>query len=950
MMKNSKYYFSLLALLMVLTPLSVRGFQELRTDPSVKIGTLDNGLTYYLRENKQPENRVEFRLVIKAGSILEDEDQQGLAHFTEHMLFNGTKNFQKNELIDFLQKMGLEFGGDLNAYTSFDETVYILPIPTDNPENLDKALTVLSDWAHQATFDDEEIDKERGVVMEEWRLRLGANERMRQQVWPITLAGSRYAERLPIGKPEVLENFKYEAAKRFYKDWYRPDLMALVAVGDFDVPEMEAKIKKLFGKIKGPKKPKERIYYSRTDFEGTRIAVASDEEATGNTISVEFIKKGLTKTENTLSAFRTTVMRGLFSNMMSQRFNELVQAENPPFQFGFSGYGRTLGQDKSAYTIYVNVKDDQFKEGLKAAVSANERVRRYGFTQGELERTIALYRNSYERGVKEADKDQSGRVVGAYVNHFLNGGSLLNAQQRLDNLNKVVPTIKLEEINELIKSWITEDNRTIEINAKEENADMIPTENELIAILDNAKDDNSIQPYAEETLATTLLSQLPKAGSIVSESTNAVTGITEMMLSNGAKLYLKPTDFKNDEIRLNAFSFGGGSLYDPSDIMSVQMAGQVMSQMGVGEFNAIDLNKFMTGKTASVNAGIGLYDESVSGFSSIKDLETFMQLLHLKFTTVRKDEAAFNSWLGRTKNLYANVTSSPDFQFQIEMQKIMMGEDNPWITFPTPEAFETIDLDRILKIYEERFADASNFKFVFVGNIDMDTFKPLVEKYIASLPATASNESYKNLSLNIKAGKITENVYVGVDEKSQVSITLSGDYEYDMNTNGLMSAVAGILTNKMIETLREKMGGVYGAGANASLTGYPDPTFTFSISFPCKPENVEALTQAALKELEKIKNGEFTDEDLQKIITARKQNFDESIKQNAYWSNAMGTYLKNGDDFEDILKGNERADAITKEAVVAAANKYLTKENIITITRLPESYKKADLNQEIKKN
>ncbi len=937
-------------MILLLSPTSVLGFQELPLDPTVKIGTLDNGFTYYLKENPLPEKRVEFRLAIKAGSILEDDDQQGLAHFTEHMLFNGTKNFQKNDLIDFLQKMGLEFGGDLNAYTSFDETVYILPIPTDDPTNLDKALTVLSDWAHQATFDNEEIDKERGVVMEEWRLRLGASERMRQQVWPITLAGSRYAERLPIGKPEVLENFEYDAAKRFYRDWYRPDLMALVAVGDFDAAEMEEKVKNLFGKIKGPKNPKERVYYSRPDFEGTRIAVASDEEATGNTISVEFIQKGTTKTENTLASFRKGVMRGLFSNMINQRMNELVQSENPPFQFSFSGYGGTLGHEKSAYSIYVSVKDDQFKEGLKAAVSANERVRRYGFTQGELERTIALYRNSYERGVKEADKAESWRMVGTYVNHFLNGGSLLNAQQRLDNLNAVIPTIKLEEINALIKGWITNDNRTIEINAKAEDADKIPTEDELLAILDNAKDDNSIQPYAEEKLASSLLTELPKAGSVVSESTNEVTGITEMVLSNGVELYLKPTDFKNDEIRLNAFSFGGGSLYDASEIMTIQMAGQVVSQMGIGEFNAIDLNKFMTGKTASVNASIGLYDESVSGFSSIKDLETFMQMLHLKFTTARKDEKAFSSWLGRTKNLYANVTSSPDFKFSVQMQKIMYGADNPWLAVPSPELLDEIKLDRILTIYKERFADASNFKFVFVGNIEMDKFKPLVEKYIASLPASGSNETYKDINLSPRKGKISENVYVGVDDKSQVNIILSGDYEYDLESNGLMNAIAGILSNKMIETLREEMGGVYGAGANASISGYPDPQFSFSISFPCKPENVEALTQAALNELEKIKNGDFSDEDLQKIITARKQNFEESIKQNGFWSNAMGSYLKNGDEFEEILKGNERADAITKEAIVAAANKYLTKENIITVTKLPESYKKGDLNQEIKKN
>lgn len=948
-MKNQKQYLGIIIFLLLLTSQPVFSFQELPTDPTVKIGKLKNGLTYYLKENKRPENRVEFRLAIKAGSILEDDDQQGLAHFTEHMLFNGTKNFEKNELIDFLQKMGLEFGGDLNAYTGFDETVYILPIPTDNPGNIDKALTVLSDWAHQATFNNEEIDKERGVVLEEWRTGLGAGERMRAQIWPVTLAGSRYAERLPIGKPEIIKNFKYEATKRFYKDWYRPDLMGIIAVGDFDVAEMEKMIEKNFGVIKGPKRTRERKYYSRPDFEGTKIAVASDEEATGNTISVEFITPGKSETKNDLDAFRTGVMRGLYGRMMGQRLNELVQSEKPPFQFSFSNYGSTLGKDKLAYSIYVSIKDGKFEQGLKAAVSANERVRRYGFTKGELERAMASYRNGFERSLKEADKLESGRIVNQYVNHFLNGGNLLNASQRLQYLNEVLPTIKLEEINELVKGWIRDDNRTIEINAKASDADKIPTEAILIDILDNAKNDQSIEPYTEEKLATNLMTSMPKAGKVLSESTNEKTGIIKLVLSNGVNVFIKPTDFKNDEVRLTAFSFGGASLYTPDEVITIQNIDQVVAQMGIGEFNLADLNKFMTGKTASISTGVGVYEETVSGFSSVKDLETFMQLLHLKFTTVRRDEKAFKSWLTRTKNLYANVTSSPDFQFQSEMMKIMFG-GSPWLTFPTQENLDKIDFDRAIEVHKERFADANDFQFVFVGNVDMKTFKPLLEQYVASLPVKDTNESYKDIGLKLREGQIDENVYVGVDDKSQVRITISGDYDYNLENNGIMNAIAKLLRNKMNETLREEMGGVYGGGANVSQTGYPNPQFVFSINFPCKPENVDALTEAALNELEKIKSGDFSDEDLQKIITARKQNFDESIKQNGYWASMISSYLKNGDDLEGILKENERADAITKQAIIKAANQYLTNKNMIKVVKLPKDYKESELKQEIKKN
>ena len=827
------------ALLFLVLPLATFAFQQLPQDPSVKIGKLDNGFTYYLRQNAKPENRIEFRLAINAGSILEDDDQQGLAHFTEHMLFNGTKNFEKNELISFLQNMGLEFGGDLNAYTSFDETVYFLPIPTEDKENVDKALTVLSDWAHNATFDNTEIDKERGVVMEEWRLGRGAAQRMREETWPVVLQGSRYAERLPIGKESVLQNFKYDAAKRFYRDWYRPDLMAIIAVGDFDPAEMETKIKSYFGSIENPKQPKERKYYDLPPFKGTRIAVATDDEATGSSIAVGFITPGTDKPENVLNDFRNGLLNGLYGQMINQRLREKVQSENPPYLFSFSGYGASLGKYKKEYSIVVNVKDGMFKEGLKAAMVENERVRRYGFTDGELERVKALYLNAYERRAKEADKAQSGSLVNIYVQHFLNGGTLLSEQQELDLMNQLVPTIKVEEINELVKGWITEDNQTIMITAKTDEEPNIPSESELKSIITDVRTDQSIEPYAEEKLATALMTSAPKAGKVVSENLNQTTGITKLTLSNGVTVYVKPTDFKNDEVRMSAYSEGGASLYSADEYMNITNADQVVSQLGLGEFSQVDLGKFMTGKTAAVGASIGQYEESMSGFSSIKDLETFFQMVHLKFTTVRSDEQAFKSWVTRMKTLYANVGSSPDIKYQLEAQKIMFG-DNPWARgLPTAEDMDQLSLDRVMQIYKERFANAGDFNFVFVGNIDLKTFKPLLERYIASLPSTGKKETIKDLNLNPVPGEISQNVYAGVDDKSVVTITLSGDYDYSLENNGLMSTAASILTNKMIETLREELGGVYGVSAQASTSRQPSERFVFTISFPCKPENAE---------------------------------------------------------------------------------------------------------------
>lgn len=924
--------------------------QQLPVTPNVKIGKLDNGMTYYLHSNPKPEDRIEFRLAFNAGSILEDADQLGLAHFTEHMLFNGTENFEKNEIVDFLQNMGLEFGGDLNAYTSFDETVYILPIPVDKEGNLDKAMQVLSDWSHRATMDGEEIDKERGVVLEEWRLRRGASDRMRNATWPVIFRGSRYAERLPIGDPEIIQNFEHDVIRRYYKDWYRPDLTAFIAVGDFDTDEMEAKVKEYFGDWKMPANPRERTYTEWADFTETRVAVATDEEATGNTISLNFVTPGTSKPENTVESFRKAIIRGLFSRMINQRLDEKRQEANSPFLFSYSGYGGSLARFKNEYTVYASVKGNEFEKAMRVALTENERVRRHGFTAGELERAKASYMNSYERSAREADKRESRRIVNAYVSNYLRGGSMMSPQQRLDLANDIIPSIKVEEINTLIKDWMNPAHgKYITINGKEEDKGAIPSEESLLAMLDEVKSDPSITPYVEEEIAASLLAAAPKKGSITSEETNDKTGITHMTLSNGANVYVKSTTFKNDEIRMTAFSEGGTSLYSDEDYWNASYASQIVGASGHGEMNAVEMRKFMTGKTASVATYIGASEEGASGFASLKDIETFFQLVYKKFTEIRKDEEAFESWRSRTKTQFANFTKSPDIMFQIEAAKIMSDNHPRGVGFPAEEDFDGMNLDRSLEIYQERFADVSDFNFVFVGNIDMATFKPMLETYIASLPSLNRNEKAVDFKIRPPKGQVDKNLYLGVDEKSQVMIMMSGDYEYNMQDNATMAAAASILTNKMIETLREEMGGVYGVGARASLNKDPWESYRFNISFPCKPDNVDALVEAAMAELEKVKAGDFTDEDLQKVITARTNNFDEQIKQNGYWERAISSYLKNENDLEKILEANERSKAITKEAIVELTNKYLTKENIIKIVKLPAD-KEKDLNQEIKKN
>ncbi len=935
-MKSFK--LSLTALLLLFATIPTALAQELPVTPNVKIGELDNGFTYYLHANSKPEDRIEFRLAVNAGSILEDEDQLGLAHFTEHMLFNGTENFEKNEIIDFLQNMGLEFGGDLNAYTSFDETVYILPIPTDKEENLDKALRVLSDWSNKATMDHEEIDKERGVVLEEWRIRRGAADRMRNITWPIVFQGSRYAERLPIGTENSINNFTYDALKRFYKDWYRPDLMALVAVGDFDVDEMESKIKEYFSDWEMPDNPRERVYTEWSDFTGARVAVATDEEATGNTISLNFVTPGIQQPENTQEFLREFFVRNLFSSMINQRLSERLQEANPPYLFSFSGYGESLPRFKNEYTIYVSVKEGMFEEGFKAALEENERVRRYGFTEAEIERAKTDLLNAYERNAREADKRESRFIVNSYVSHYLRGSTIMSPQQLFDLSSQMIPAINVEEVNELIKDWMNDEyGKYITINGKEANRADIPSEETLITMLEEIKTDESIEPYLEEEIAESLLSEIPEKGTIASEEYFENTGITHLTLSNGANVYVKSTDFKNDEIQMSAFSEGGHSLYGDEDFFNSAYSAQIVGLSGLGEMSAVDMGKFMAGKTASLNSYVGSYEEGMTGFSSVKDVETFFQLVHKTFTNQRKDPDAFEGWRAIVKSQLSNFLNSPDIMYQIELQKILSNDHPRGGGFPSEEDIDNLDLDRSLEIFKERFADASDFTFVFVGNIDLDTFKPLLENYIASLPALNRGEKSIDLMIRPPKGQIDKNLYFGVDEKSQVNITLSGDYDYSLQNNSIFTTSASILTNKMIETLREDMGGVYGVGANATLTKEPWENFRFTIGFPCKPENVDALVEAAMMELEKLKNGDFTDEDLQQVTTARINNFDEQVKQNNFWLSSITSYVKYGWDFDDILKRNERTEAVTKEAIMDLTKKYLTTENMIKVVKLPEN-------------
>ena len=935
-----KKYIHLLLYAIIISPLALA--QEIQIsgdlndklpiDANVRTGTLKNGLRYYIRNNEKPEDKVEMRLVVNAGSLQEDDDQQGLAHFVEHMAFNGTKNFEKNEIVSFLQSIGVEFGADLNAYTSFDETVYILPLPTDNPEAMDKGMLILQDWASNITFDSEEVTKERGVVLEEWRLGQGAGQRMRDQYFPVLYKNSRYANRLPIGQKEIIETASVEKAKRFYDDWYRPDLMSVIAVGDIDVDEMEAEIKKRFGKLKNPKKERPREVYPVPNHDQTFVSVTTDKEAPFTQIQLLYKAENVETT--TINDYRRDIIYQLYNGMLNERLSELTQSADPPFIFGATSFS-SLVRSKSGYTSFAVVGENGIEKGLKALLEENERVKKYGFTKGELERYKKVVLNNYEQSFKEKDKTESERYAEEYIRAYLTNEPIPGIAYENAVVREVVPGISLEEVNSLAPTWITKENRVVIITGPEKEGVSYPSEAEVLAMLDEAEA-IEIEPYAEEDLGSSLMATVPVAGKVEARKSFDELGVTELTLSNGLQVVLKPTDFKNDEILMSAYSFGGSSLYSDKDSYSANNAADIVNVSGVADFSAVNLQKMLSGKTVAVAPYVSTLTEGFRGNAAPKDLEELLQLTHLYFTDTRRDSAAFVSFVMRNKMIMQNIMSNPQYYYADQVNKIMTQNHPRGGGFPTVEDLDKIELDLGLKIFEERFANAGDFVFFFVGNFDVEQITPMLELYLGSLPTKGEKENFKDLGVRPPKGVVKEVVKKGTDQKSMVTINFTGKKPFEKKSNYVLSSLGEVLTIKLIEILREDKSGVYGVGANGSASKYPYESYTLSIRFPCAPENVDDLIAASMAEIEKIKANGVSDEDLNKIKETQRRDRAENLKTNNYWLGILSAYYRNGSNLDGFYEYEKQVDALTSADLQKAANELINMENYVQIVMMPE--------------
>jgi len=908
--------------------------KKLPVKNEVKIGTLENGITYYAQSNPKPADKLELRLVINAGSVLETDEQQGLAHFMEHMNFNGTKNFEKNDLVDYLQSIGVKFGADLNAYTSFDETVYILPIPCDNEETLEKGFQVIEDWAHNATLTDEAIDDERGVVLEEYRLGLGSDKRMMQVYLPKLLYGSKYAERLPIGKKDVLENFDYSEVRSFYKDWYRPDLMAVIAVGDLPVEEIEKKIKEHFSKIPAAVNPKKREVFKLPNHEETFIAVATDKEAAFSNVQLMYKDREDAEVSTTYGDYRDDVVIQLFSTMINNRLSELTNKPNPPFVFANTYYGGTYARSKNAYQSFGFTAPDGQMKALKVLLEENKRVQEYGFLESEIERARKSILSRVEKEYKDRDKRESGRIVGEYIRNFLEKESMPGIEEEFRLYKTFLPSIKIDEVNALIKNYIHDDNRVIIFTGAEKDGVKVPTQKEIEALLAEVEA-SKLEPYTEDAVPTSLITKMPAKGKVVETTSNKDLDATTLVLSNGAKVTYKKTDYKNDEVLLKAYSSGGKSLMTEEEVQQIGFADDGLTSAGIGGLSLTDMQKFMSGKIARVRPYISNTSEGFNGSASPKDLETMFQMIHLYFTDLNKDDEAYQTFMEKQKGFLGNLMANPSFFFSNEVGNYKNKGNARYMGFPTSEKMDESDYGLAYEKYKERFADASDFHFYLVGNVEAAEVKKLSEQYLATLPSTNSNETAVVPAFRPADKQDKLVIKKGEDPKSSVQITWIEETKLEEKEIMAIKALGEVLTIKLIEQLREEESGVYGVGARGNYNASPYANLSFSISFPCGPENVDKLVASALAEVEKLKKDGVSDKDLAKVKETYMVSHKEATKTNKFWMDNFIKAEQNDSDPKEVLEYEKRVKAITKEDIQNVAKKYLDEKYLLALL-MPE--------------
>ncbi|MEN0055282.1 MAG: insulinase family protein [Mucilaginibacter sp.] len=906
--------------------------QSIPLDPAVRTGKLANGFTYYIRHNEEPKKRVELYLINKVGSVLEDDDQQGLAHFMEHMNFNGTKNFPKNDLIDYLQKAGVRFGADLNAYTSFDETVYQLPIPTDNPDMFANGIRIMRDWAREASLDPTEIEKERGVVLEEKRMGKGASDRMSRKYLPMLLNHARYADRLPIGTDAVLTQFKPKVIKSFHHDWYRPDLQALIIVGDVDVNVAEKLVKEKFADLQNPQNERARTRYSIPLTGKSQFMIVTDKEETSTDLQIMIKHQApeLKKEQDYIISMKQNLFNGLLNN---RKQAEVARENNPAFTGMSAGIGGLL-KNVDMLSFSVSAKDGRLEQSFIQTWRIMERIKRYGFTQPEFDRVKQSYLRNLQTSVNEQGKTASSSYVKEYQRLFLSGEASPGITWEYQFAKAHIDAILLPNINELMNEYMSSKDVDILVSGPEKERASLPDSATVQSWITKVSKE-AIQPFKEDSVTKPLLSVKPKAGKVVSKQLITPLNITKLTLSNGVKVMLKPTDFKNDQILYGAFASGGTSLYDHIDYDIASNAAGIMNKMGLGDFNTVQLNNLFTGKVASSGANIMNRSSTIRAFASPQDLEAALQLTYLQFTAPRKDTMMFKNTIDNAIAGLANRYANPANVFADTISRVL-GSYNYRAAPPTADRIGKITLQRAYEIYKERFADASAFTFVFVGNFKSETIIPLLERYLGALPATHQNVKARDVGTGIPAGYLIKKVYKGTENKANVQLVFSGDYIHNQLSNLQLKALGDILQIKVLQQLREAESEVYSPKVQTSYNKYPRNRFALTVSFSCAPQNADHLVNLVEQEMQTLRENGPDADDVQKFKAQYEKTFELALKDNTFWLNYLLNQYENNEDPMQALDTGKLLQKIDAASLKKAAEVFLSGQNMITFQLLPE--------------
>lgn len=910
--------------------------QPLPIDPQVRYGKLANGLTYYIRHNEQPKERADFYIAQKVGSILEEENQRGLAHFLEHMAFNGTKNYPGQGIDDFTEAIGMRGGENLNAYTSFDETVYmIMNAPVTTESVVDSCLLVLHDWSGFITLADTAIEKERGVIREEWRTRQDAQARLWEQQLPKMYPGSRYANRVPIGTIDVINNFKPDELRDYYKKWYRPDQQAVIIVGDINVNEVEAAVKKIFADIPAPVNPARREQFQVPDNDMPLISVATDKEASNTVLYLFYKHDKLPDDLNiTVTGLVKDYIQSVASTMMNERFDELLHQANPPFLYAEASDGDyMIAKTKGAWTVAALVKEGEVDSTLTALVNETERMKRYGFTASEYDRARTNVLKQYESAYKERDKQKNSAYTREYVNHFTDGGYIPGIETEYSLINQIAPSIPVEQVNQYLHDMLSDDNVVIGLTGPDKPGITYPSEENLLRTFLKAKQ-MEVEPYAETVSNEPLIPELPALGKITETKDDSLFGATVLTLGNGIKVVLKPTEFKQDEIIMTATSPGGSTLFGQADIDNLKVFNDVIGLGGLGNFSAIELGKRLAGKKVSCSPSLGLNDESLNGSAAPSDLQTLFELIYLNFTAPRMDNEAYASFENRMKAQLNNLELNPMVAFSDSLTQAVYN-GNPRAMRLEPQDFEHISYPRILEMYTERFADASDFVFTFVGNIDTDSIRPLVAQYLATLPTKGRVEkgNPNEVPAMRKGNYVNRFKRTMETPKASVVNLYSGQMDYTLENIITSTLLKQILDQVYTEKVREDEGGTYGVQTSASISSFPQGQTVLQAFFDTDPDKREKMNNIVRGELKRITEIGPRPEDFKKSQDNMLKRHAENLQENSYWLNVLDNYYYKGFDantqYEALLQG------LTPAKVQAFAKKLLGQGNSIEVVMEP---------------